>query len=347
MSRVALIFGVTGQMGRYLSENLLNKKYYVIGVKRRTSADNTQRLTPLFQNPLFRIIEGDVTDVSSIHSCFRQTNAITYWLPDHLEVYNLSAQSHVMSSFSQPSLTFDVNTKGVLNLLEVLRYYPTAKFLQFSTSEMFGSNYDTKTVEGEEYRFQNEETKFAPQSPYAISKCAAHQLVRNYRLSYKLFASTIMMFNSESPLRGENFVTKKITKWVAKCYKAELDSAPYPEIELGNIKAYRDWSYAGDSMEGAVSILVHKEPDDFVIASGETYSVSDFIDMAIKVGGINHSKAWDAIKLTDTHKRPSEVEYLRGDPSKAMRLLGYRPKVNFPTLVKIMVDYDKEQVLAT
>jgi GDPmannose 4,6-dehydratase len=334
MGKSALIFGVTGQCGYYLTELLLSKGYKVTGVKRRTSGNNTDKLAPFMDNPLFRIIEGDVIDADSVTSCFENCGQVD-------EVYNMAAQSHVHTSFSQPSYTFLVNTVGTLNILQNIRRSPTTKMLQYSTSEMFGSNYDTSSVFKISRKYQDENTRFEPMSPYAVSKVAAHELVKNYRVAYNLHVSNMIMFNTESPHRGENFVTKKITSWLGQVHLAHQKGLPYPVIELGNLSAYRDWSFCGDSQRAAYTILQQNQADDYVVATGETHTISEFLNEAINCANVDKDRARAAVKIVDAMKRPSDVEYLCGDSSKLRKDTGWEPKVKFKELVKLMVEHDR------
>jgi GDPmannose 4,6-dehydratase len=333
MGKSALIFGVTGQCGYYLTELLLSKGYKVTGVKRRTSGNNTDKLAPFMDNPLFRIIEGDVIDADSVTSCFENCGQVD-------EVYNMAAQSHVHTSFLQPSYTFLVNTVGTLNILQNIRRSPKTKMLQYSTSEMFGSNYDTSSRFRFSHKYQDENTRFEPMSPYAVSKVAAHELVKNYRVAYNLHVSNMIMFNTESPHRGENFVTKKITSWLGQVFRAHQQGLPYPVIELGNLNSYRDWSFCGDSQRAAFTILQQSQPDDFVVSTGETHTISEFLDMAISFAGVDKKKARNAVKIVDAMKRPSDVDYLCGDSSKLTRETGWRPTMKFADLVRLMVEYE-------
>lgn len=354
--KTAIIFGVTGQDGSHLSDLLLEKKYKVVGVSRRSSTDNTQRISHI-NNPNFKIVDGDITDYSSVISVLAK-NA-TYGT----EIYNLAAQSHVAVSFKQPGLTWDITGKGCLNLLQAIvdlnldKY--KVKFYQASSSEMFGRNYDRDP--GTLHKFQDEETKFLPQSPYAIAKCAAHEAVRLYREGYGLHASAGILFNHEGPRRGDDFVTRKITKWIGRFMdwlhrmnlKPEHISAlsaqgdfihasgvqySFPKLRLGNLEASRDWGYAGDYVEAMWMMLQQETPDDYVICTGETHTIREFLDVAFKMVGINK---WEHFVVQDpAFYRPSEVDYLRGDSSKARTQLGWTPKTSFEGLVNIMMSHD-------
>lgn len=343
-NKTALIFGVNGQDGSYLSEFLLDKGYkQVHGVIRRASINNTkERLDLPMSKNNFYIIEGDITDASSVSDIIEDTQ------PD--EVYNLAAQSHVATSFKQPAATWNINALGVQNILEAIRRKKAnARFYQASTSEMFGSLIDDDG-------FQRETTELSPNSPYAISKVAAHHNVRLYREAYHMFACSGILFNHESPRRGEGFVTRKISKYVASVRKkvADLYKGGYtgfsvPEavaealdeigpLKLGNLDAQRDWGFAGDYIEAMWLMLQQDSPDDYVVATGETYSVRQFLDAAFSHIGIDDWK--DFVVVDPAFIRPYEVPLLRGDSSKAREKLGWKPRVNFKQLVQMMVDND-------
>lgn len=333
----ALITGITGQDGSYLADLLLRKNYEVYGLYRRSSADNFERLEHVKNR--VKLIEGELCDPSSV------TAIISEMKPD--EVYNLAAQSHVGTSFEQPEYTFLVNTNGVLHLLEAIRRYsPKTRFYQASTSEMFGSNWTLEKGQ----KIQNLSTPFAPQSPYAVAKVAAHQLVRLYRNSYGLHASCGILFNHESPRRGENFVTRKITKWLAQfflwtqCLPSEeltftkdcivSGNQQFPKLRLGNIDAYRDWGHAADYVEAMYLIVQNDKPDDYIISTGESRSVRDFLSLSFGELNLDYN---DHIVIDPKFYRPSEVEFLRGDYSKAKLNLGWRPETDFIHLVRDMV----------
>ena len=372
MSKKALIFGITGQDGSYLAELLLEKGYKVTGVTRRVSVNTTERIHHIL--PKITIAEGDITDGFSVNKL------ISEYEPD--EIYNLAAQSHVGTSFKQPSLTWDITAGGVLNILEAIRYSPRKddiRFYQASSSEMFGKNYDERTVlkieDGEvvtgehgkglyDYKkFQNENTEFIPQSPYAIAKLAAHHLVRNYREGYGIHASCGILFNHESERRGENFVTRKITKWIGefvewsegaefggaaiilpehmdlvRIYGRPLNKPEFPKLRLGNLDAKRDWGHAEDYVNAMWLMLQQETPDDYVVATGETYSVRDFLDVAFARVGIDD---WSNLVVIDPEfYRPAEVDHLLGIPLKAEKELCWERKVSFKDLVHRMVDSD-------
>jgi GDPmannose 4,6-dehydratase len=268
----AIIYGVTGQDGSYLSELLLSKEYTVYGITRRTSVDNTLRINHLSNKNNFNLLQGDVTDPSSIYRLLNEVQ------PD--EVYNLAAQSHVGTSFEQPLLTWSVTGQGCLNILEVIRQMGNRpRFYQASSSEMFGDQYN---LDNNREKYQDERTKFAPQSPYAIAKLAAHSAVSLYRRSYNLFACGGILFNHESERRGERFVTRKISRYVADLYWATQTGRSIPKLKLGNLAARRDWGHAEDYVEAMWMMLQQDEPMDFVIATGETYSVEDYLKEAFK-----------------------------------------------------------------
>ncbi len=353
-NKVAIVTGVTGQDGSFLSEFLLKKDYKVIGFVRRSSTNTHERLKDVLDTKGFMLVDGDLTDSSSIY------HLVNRYKPD--ELYNLAAQSHVGASFKQPEITFDVNAKGVLHVLEAIRQFsPHTKFYQASTSELFGSNYSTtgggypggSDVKVVEVRYQDEKTKFAPNSPYAIAKLAAHRLVGIYRKSYGLYASCGILFNHESERRGENFVTRKITQYVAsldhyrkslKGIANTLEGKKYPTLKLGNLDSWRDWGYAPDYVEAMWMILQRKKPNDFVIATGETHSIRDFLDAAFFHIDIDNWQPF--VTIDDALFRPCEVEYLCGDATKAREELGWRPKTTFKNLVGKMVDYDLENCRA-
>ena len=319
----ALITGITGQDGSYLADLLLAKGYEVHGLIRRASTFNTERIDHLYQDPhvngrtLF-LHYGDMGDSSNL------VRLVCEIRPD--EIYNLAAQSHVRVSFDSPEFTGDVDAIGAMRLLEAVRLAGLAKttrVYQASTSELFGLVQEIP---------QKETTPFYPRSPYAVAKLYAYWAVRNYREAYGMFAANGILFNHESPRRGETFVTRKITRAVGRI-KAGLQDKLY----MGNIDAKRDWGYAADYVEGMWRILQHDEPDDFVLATGETHSVREFLAEAFGLVGLDWEKyvAYDA-----RYVRPSEVDLLLGDASKARRVLGWEPKMKFKELVKTMVEAD-------
>ena len=345
----AIITGITGQDGSHLADLLLGKNYEVIGVARRCSVDTTQRIKHLSSNNKFKLIEGDITDVSSVINIFKNNDNVD-------EIYNLAAQSHVATSFKQPALTWDVTGKGCLNLLQAIvdLNMKNVKFYQASSSEMFGGSYDVKD---DNEKYQDENTKLIPNSPYAIAKCAAHHSVRIFRDAYGIHASSGILFNHEGPRRGENFVTQKIVRWIQN-YKKWTDKVagegdktydadniysefkvPFPKLRLGNLEACRDWGYAGDYVEAMWMMLQQEKPDDYVICTGKTYSIRDFLTLAFKGVNIND---WEPYVVIDPEfYRPCEVEYLKGDASKARRKLGWTPKCDLEKLVKLMLTNEK------
>ena len=340
----AIITGITGQDGSHLADLLLEKNYEVVGVSRRCSVDTTERIKHLLPHERFKLIEGDITDVSSVINIFKDNEDVD-------EVYNLAAQSHVATSFKQPGSTWDITGKGCLNLLQALVDLSmfNVRFYQASSSEMFGSSYDINE-HGEKY--QNEETKFMPNSPYAIAKCAAHYSVRLFRDAYNLHASCGILFNHEGPRRGENFVTQKIIKWISEFVKWErrqgnkelsfmkdhiiCNGNTFPKLRLGNLNAYRDWGYAGDYVEAMWMMVQQEQPDDYVICTGITHTIAEFLNIAFYQAGLHEYKNF--IVIDPRFYRPSEVDYLRGDFSKAKSKLGWQPHTNLEELVKLMLD---------
>lgn len=315
----ALITGVTGQDGSYLAESLLQDGMIVYGLMRRSSVDNTTRIAHLLDHDCFRVVRGDLTDALSIYRVVDETR------PD--EVYNLGAMSHVRISFDQPSYTYDTITTGTLNLLEAIRRFaPQAHFYQASSSEMFGRVLETP---------QRETTPFNPRSPYGCAKAAAHYQTVNYREAYHLHASCGILFNHESPRRGENFVTRKITKAVAEIVAGKRD-----KFALGNLQARRDWGYAKEYVEAMKLMIRASSPDDYVIATGETHTVEEFLDAAFKF--VN--KKWqDHVVIDPALFRPTEVDLLLGDATKARLKLGWKPETTFKRLVELMVEEDLER----
>jgi GDPmannose 4,6-dehydratase len=319
----ALITGITGQDGSYLTELLLEKGYQVFGIVRRSSSFNTDRIDHLYQDPhvpdaKLRMFYGDLNDSSSLNTILRNTE------PD--EIYNLGAQSHVRVSFDVPEYTGDVTGLGTVRILEAIRKTGiTPKFYQASSSELFGRVREVP---------QSESTPFYPRSPYACAKAYAYHITVNYRESYGLFACNGILFNHESERRGETFVSRKITRATTRIKLGLQD-----KLYLGNLDARRDWGYARDYVEAMWLMLQADEPDDFVIATGENYSVRDFLDEAFGYLDLD----WKEFVETDPrYYRPAEVDLLLGDSSKARRVLGWEPKVGFKDLVRIMVDHDRE-----
>jgi len=311
----ALITGITGQDGSYLAEFLLLKDYKVFGLTRRTSTPNYERIKHIEDK--IELIPGDLLDQQSL------TAAVHHSQPH--EIYNLAAQSFVATSWSQPVLTGEFTALGATRMLEAIRQVkPDAKFYQASSSEMFGKV---------RQKPQNESTPFHPRSPYGVAKVYSHWITINYRESYNLFTVSGILFNHESPRRGLEFVTRKISHGVAKISLKQAD-----HISLGNLNAKRDWGFAGDYVEAMWMMLNQEKPNDYVIATGENHSVAEFIQEAFKVIGISDWKKY--IKVAKELFRPAEVDFLIGDASKAHKVLGWKPKVTFPRLVKMMVEAD-------
>lgn len=309
----ALITGISGQDGSYLADLLLKKDYTVYGIIRRNSQNSFGNASHL--ENIIDLIEGDITDMSSMLRIIESVRP-------H-EIYSLAAMSHVHTSFEQPLATLDIDTKGLVNILEVVRYVkPQIRIFHASTSEMFGMAPAP----------QNLNTPFIPQSPYAIAKVASHHFVRLYRQSYNMYVCAGATFNHESPRRTPNFVTRKISMGVAKCLKD-----PIFKLKLGNIDAKRDWGFAPEFVEGFWMTLQQEEPDDYVFATGETHSVREFCELAFSHVGLN----WEDHVVVDRfYMRPSEVPELCGDYSETKNKIGWGPKVKFEELVKIMVDFD-------
>lgn len=318
MKRKAFITGITGQDGSYLSELLLGKGYEVFGLVRRASTTNTTRIDHILDR--IELIQGDMTDQGSLVHAIKQCE------PD--EVYNLAAQSFVGSSWSQPLFTGDVTALGTARLLEAVRLAkPDARFYQASSSEMFGKALETP---------QAETTPFYPRSPYAVAKVYGHWITVNYRESYGMFASSGILFNHESPRRGIEFVTRKITDGVAR-----IHYGLQKELKLGNLDSKRDWGFAGDYVEAMWLMLQHAVPDSYVVATGETHSVREFCETAFEEVGLD----WEKYVTTDPRfMRPAEVNLLLGDASKARKKLGWKPKTPFKDLVRMMVRSDVDLV---
>lgn len=309
----ALITGVTGQDGAYLSQLLLQKDYEVVGCTRRTASGGAWRLERLGIKERVRLLDIELLEFGNVFNVIRQEK------PD--EIYNLAAMSFVAASFNNPTYTLYANTGGFLNILESVRILnPSIKIYQASTSEMFGKVQETP---------QKETTPFYPRSPYGVAKLAAYWLGVNYREAYKMFVANGILFNHESPLRGSEFVTKKIVEYAVK-YKLGLVK---DSLKLGNLSAKRDWGFAGDYVEGMWLMLQHGIPDDFVLATGETHSIMDFISATQEVLDVVLPITTDPQNV-----RPAEVEVLQGDPSKAMEILSWKPRLDFKALVKLMVD---------
>ena len=316
----ALITGITGQDGSYLADLLFSKGYHVIGVKRRTSLIATDRIDNIFNDPdlimNFDLVYGNMNDSGCLHRLLIEHE------PD--EIYNLAAQSHVRVSFETPEETTEYVAMGTLRLLEAYRNIcPEAKFYQASSSEMFGDNPENP---------QSETTRLMPASPYACAKVYAHNLCRNYRESYGLHISSGILFNHESPRRGETFVTRKITQAAASIKMGIQD-----DLLLGNLDAKRDWGFAGDYVEAMWLMTQQEKPDDFVVATGETHTVREFLQVVFDYAGLDIDKY---VKIDERLFRPHEVPLLLGDATKAKEKLGWEPKVNFEGLAKMMYDAD-------
>jgi GDPmannose 4,6-dehydratase len=319
--KTALVTGISGQDGSFLTELLLDKGYLVVGMVRRSAMEDKKlvNIEHLLSNPNLILENGDLTDSASIWRLVQQ------YKPD--EFYNLAAQSHVGVSFTSPESTFEINATGVLNCLEAIRNAsPKTRFYQASTSEMFGDNTEAP---------QSETTVLQPVSPYACGKVAAHNLVINYRKAYGLFACSGILFNHESPRRGEQFVTRKITKAAARI-KLGLQK----ELRLGNLDAKRDWGYAKEYVEAMWLMLQQQEPDDYVVGTGQTQTIKDFINFTSEVAGFN---LMDYVVIDDRWKRPSEVPLLLADPTKAKDKLSWSAKTTAKELAQIMYESDLEK----
>ena len=316
--KVALITGITGQDGSYLAELLLEKGYEVHGIIRRNSTFTTGRIEHIFEDVTMHY--GDLADSSSLQHIVAKVQ------PD--EVYNLAAQSHVKVSFDVPEYTADVTGTGTLRLLEAIRTAaPSAKFYQASSSEMFGKVLEVP---------QTEKTPFYPRSPYGAAKVYSYWITKNYRESYDMFACNGILFNHESPRRGETFVTRKITRAVAAIKLGKQD-----KLYLGNLDAKRDWGFAGDYVEAMWLMLQQKNPDDYVVATNETHTVKEFCEKAFGHVGLNWE---DYVEVDEKYNRPAEVDLLIGDPAHAKKQLNWEPKITFEGLVKMMVDADLEDL---
>ena len=344
MKKKALIFGVTGQDGAYLSKFLLKKNYIVYGVKRRSSLINTQRIDDIYKDinskSNFILFYGDLTDASSILNVIKKTK------PN--EIYNLAAQSHVKVSFDVPEYSAEVNGLGTLRILEAIKnlnYEKKVKFYQAGTSEMFG-----KTIE----KFQNEKTPFYPVSPYGISKCFAHWITINYREAYNIYACNGILFNHESPIRGETFVTKKIIQGLVKINKGYQE-----KLFLGNLYSKRDWGHAKDYVEAMWKMLQQKKPGDYVVGTGKTFTIKEFVNKAAKKIGfkikwigkglnekaINIENKKIIVECKKRYFRPVEVDYLKSNSLKAKKLLKWSPKVSLDDLIDEMIQHELENLL--
>eukprot|EP01129_Flabellula_baltica_P013021 TRINITY_DN597_c1_g1_i1.p1 TRINITY_DN597_c1_g1~~TRINITY_DN597_c1_g1_i1.p1 ORF type:complete len:351 (-),score=78.58 TRINITY_DN597_c1_g1_i1:34-1086(-) len=345
MTNVALITGITGQDGSYLAEMLLEKEYIVYGIVRRASNFNTQRIESIFNHPNLRLRHGDCTDLPCLVHILEEIRRMDDL--ERLYVYNLAAQSHVKVSFEVPLYTAQVDAIGVLNLLEAIRVVGMSdktRFYQASTSELYGKVQEPA---------QSETTPLWPQSPYATAKLYAYWIVRNYREGYGMYACNGILFNHESERRGLTFVTRKITRAVAKIHLGKQDC-----IYLGNIDSLRDWGYAPDYCRGMMKIMEQETPDDFVLGTGENHSVREFVELAFKEIGIEiewQGEGVDEIgveagtdrvlvKIDEKYFRPLEVETLLANPAKANNVLGWKPETSFPELVQKMVRNDIKEV---
>ena len=314
MDKIALITGISGQDGSYLAEHLLHEKYQVFGLVRRLSTPNTVNINHIMDD--ITLVEGDLTDQSSLNS------TISIIQPD--EIYNLAAQSFVGTSWTQPILTTEVTGLGAVRVFESAKQYtPQARIYQASSSEMFGKVQETP---------QNENTTFYPRSPYGCAKLYAHWMGINYRESYDMHISNGIMFNHESPRRGIEFVTRKISNGVARIHHGLSN-----ELRLGNIDAKRDWGFAGDYVEAMWRMLQQDDPDDYVIATGESHSIREFLEIAFDMIGLNYN---EYVVIDPVYFRPAEVETLQGDSTKTMRVLVWAPQTTFKELVMSMVTTD-------
>ena len=339
---ISLVTGITGQDGSYLTELLLNKNYYVYGIIRRSSSLNTQRIDHLFHNQKLKLFYGDMTDSSCLQQCIANIKT-NHPNMTRFEVYNLAAQSHVKVSFEMLEYTANVDAFGTLKLLQIIKsndLINITRFYQASTSELFGLVQEKP---------QTEKTPFYPRSPYGVAKLYAYWIVKNFRESYGMFACNGILFNHESPRRGHNFVTRKITIGLNKILTGEED-----KLLLGNLNSLRDWGYAGDYVEAMWLMLQSDKPNDFVIATGENHTVREFVEKSFSLKGfdikwkgsgideIGYDSKTDRplIFIDSKYFRPTEVDDLLGDPSKANTELNWHSKVNFDDLVKMMVSHD-------
>ena len=315
--KTALITGVTGQDGSFLAEFLLKKGYTVIGTKRRTSIINTSNVDHIYNHPKFKMIYSNMNDVGSMYKILNEHK------PD--EIYNLAAQSHVRVSFDVPEETVDCIALGTMRLIEAVRnIVPNSRFYQASSSEMYGDNPE---------ELKNELTRMTPASPYAAAKLFGHNIVRNYREGYGMHASSGILFNHESPRRGETFVTRKVILGALDIKYGKTD-----KLILGNLDAKRDWGYAGDFVEAMWLMLQAQKADDYVIATGETHSVKELVETTFDYAGLD----WKKYVIIDNRlKRPHEVPHLLGDYTKAKNVLGWEPKIRFNDLIKLMFDHDE------
>ena len=374
-NKTALITGILGQDGYWLTKLLLKNNYKVVGLHRRSSRQTPIYFSSFLENPNFSLVCGDITDFSSTLRIIKdvQPNLI----------FNLAAQSQVGVSFNQPEYTFDVTAKGVLNLLECLRILDlkSVRFYQASSSEMFGDNcnrrptkYDERNEPYEYNKYQDINTKFNPQSPYAIAKVAAHQLCQLYRKAYGLDIRCGILMNHESEYRGEEFVTRKITKWIGRYkvyrsndmfelghpdtqskawdfqfnnldrfYNSNLDSKGFSKLKLGNLSSSRDWGHSEDYVRAMLLIMQSDIPKDYIVSTGKTYTIEQFLEKVFTVASLNNWR--DYVIIDDNLKRPSEVPYLKGDSYPIRRELGWRPLIDFDELVERMVKHDIKEAL--
>jgi len=323
MTKTALVTGVTGQDGSYMADFLLEKNYTVVGLHRRSSTNNLSRIAHLVHNKNFILEEFDLTDPSGVNQ------VVSKYKPD--EFYNLGAQSHVGTSFKQPTTTFEIDAVGVINILEAIRHFsPSTKLYQAGTSEMFGRNY---SVDSNGKKYQSENTTMLPQSPYGVAKLASYHMIQIYRAAYGLYCCCGILFNHESPRRGENFVTRKITKYLGQIIRGE----PVGKLELGNLDAHRDWGHAQDYVKGMWLMLQQSVADDYVLATGETHSVKEFLVSAFNLAKLDYTKY---VNINEDLFRPAEVDYLCGDANKAKEKLSWTPTYSFNALVEDMVYND-------
>ena len=339
MNKTAIIFGVTGMDGSHLADQLLSKDYKVIGVSRRSSTDNTQRISHILDDDNFSLSRLDITESSSVSRLVESTK------PD--EIYNVAAQSHVMVSFDNPKSTFESIVFGTQNILDSVRFYSQkTRVYCASSSEMFGSSLGQlyKQPDSSHQYMQNEDTPLHPCSPYGVAKLAAHELLNVYRKSYRLFAVGGILFNHDGPRRGENFLTRKVTKYCAELEYAKQKGYVIPKLQLGNLDAKRDMGYAPEYTEAMQLMLQQDEPEDFVIATGKTYTIRDFVMRAFEY--INISDWQNYVKLDDNLKRPYEVDHLCGHAFKAQLKLGWTAKTNLDKLISIMIDSDAKKIYA-
>ncbi len=318
MKKKALITGITGQDGSYLAEHLLDLNYQIFGLQRRLSTNGCERISHLLDK--IELVDADLLDQYSLIRAMKKVK------PD--EIYNLAAQSFVGSSFQQPVYTGEATALGVTRMLEAMRHVcPKAKFYQASSSEMYGQAEETP---------QNEKTRFHPRSPYGVAKVYGHWITINYREAYRLFAVSGILFNHESPRRGLEFVTRKISLGVAR-----IKLGRQKKLVLGNLEARRDWGFAGDYVRAMRLMLQQKEPSDFVVGMAENHSVKEFVEEAFKVAGLKNWRQY--VESDEEFLRPSEVDQLLADASRARKILGWRPEVSFKDLVTMMVEADLER----